>query len=117
MYNYDKIEKKIFDFVNEIEKNLTNYYYSINNIEEYNFVKILEAFRKNKIEESHFQESTGYGYTDIGRDKIEDVYKDVFHTEDALVRQQIVSGTHAISLSLFSITKYGVCLMILYYQL
>lgn len=107
MYNYDKIEKKIFDFVNEIEKNLTNYYYSINNIEEYNFVKIIESFRKNKIEESHFQESTGYGYTDIGRDKIEDVYKDVFHTEDALVRQQIVSGTHAISLSLFSITKYG----------
>ena len=107
MTNYEKFEKKVFDFVNEIENNLTNYYSNINRIEEFNFIKVLEAFRKNKIEESHFQESTGYGYTDIGRDKIEDVYKDVFHTEDALVRQQIVSGTHAISLALFSITKYG----------
>ena len=107
MDNFEKIDKKVFDFVNDLENNLTNYYCSINNIEEFNFIKVLEAFRKNKIEESHFQESTGYGYTDVGRDKIEDVYKDVFHTEDALVRQQIVSGTHAISLALFSITKYG----------
>lgn len=107
MTNYEKIEKRVFDFVNKIEKDLTNYYCNINKIEEFNFIKVLEAFKKNKIEESHFQESTGYGYTDIGRDKIEDVYKDVFHTEDALVRQQIVSGTHAISLALFSLTKHG----------
>ena len=107
MPNYEKIDKKVLDFVNEIEKDLTNYFYNINKIEEYNFIKVLESFKKNKIEESHFQESTGYGYTDIGRDKIEEVYKDVFHTEDALVRQQIVSGTHAISLALFSITSFG----------
>ena len=107
MQNYEKIDKKVLDFVNDLENNLTNYYCNINKIEEYNFIKVLEAFRKNRIEESHFQESTGYGYTDIGRDKIEEVYKDIFHTEDALVRQQIVSGTHAISLALFAITKYG----------
>ena len=100
-----KVNENIVNFVDDLENDLKDYFDKINKIEEYNFIKVLSAFRKNKIEESNFQESTGYGYTDIGRDKIEDVYKDVFHTEDALVRQQIVSGTHAISLALLSLTS------------
>ena len=72
-----------------------------------NQLKVLNALIESKISESHFVESTGYGYNDIGRDKIEEVYSKVFNTESALVRQQIVSGTHAISLALFALLKPG----------
>lgn len=68
----------------------------------FNLNKVLTTFRKHRISELHMQSSTGYGYNDIGRDGLEKVYADIFQGEDALVRHQIVSGTHAISLSLFS---------------
>lgn len=72
-----------------------------------NFKKVMEAFRENSVMESDFYGTTGYGYDDIGRDKLEDIYRDVFKAEDALVRSQIISGTHAISLSLLSLLKEG----------
>src|SRR5699024_7784507 len=65
------------------------------------------AFREHSVMESDFSGTTGYGYDDVGRDKLEDIYRDVFKAEDALVRAQIISGTHAISLVLLSLLKSG----------
>ena len=72
-----------------------------------NQAKVLEAFRNNKLSESHFAPSTGYGYDDLGRDALEAVYAEVFHTEAALVRPQIISGTHAIATALFGVLRPG----------
>lgn len=76
-------------------------------ITEKNTQKVLNAFRENKISEQHLKATTGYGYDDMGRDGLESVYADIFQTEDALVRQQIVSGTHAISLAYFGNLRPG----------
>jgi cystathionine beta-lyase family protein involved in aluminum resistance len=73
----------------------------INEIVSYNLNKVLKSFRQHRISELHLQSSTGYGYNDIGREGLEEVYADVFRGEDALVRHQVVSGTHAISLCYF----------------
>lgn len=107
MYTNFNINNKIIDFVNSVEKELLTDFDKINKICEYNQLKILNSFIKNKVSESDFQESTGYGYTDIGRDKIEKVFSTIFNTEDAIVRQQIVSGTHAISASIIGLTRPG----------
>lgn len=74
---------------------------------EENQLKVLNAFRQNKIADVHFQATTGYGYDDIGREGLEAVYRDVFKTEDALVRPQLISGTHAITTALFGILRPG----------
>ena len=71
-------------------------------IEEENFTKVLEAFRKYRVSDIHLKPTSGYGYDDVGRDTLEEIYAEIFHTEDALMRQQIVSGTHAIALALMS---------------
>src|SRR5699024_1791933 len=76
-------------------------------IVEKNQKRILEAFRQNHVSDYHFQSTTGYGYDDSGRDVLEAVYADVFGAEDALVRPQIVSGTHAISTALFGLLRPG----------
>lgn len=105
MYQFFCKNKSVIEFVNSCEKELGERFSKIEEICEYNQLKVLKAFIDNKVSESDFQESTGYGYTDIGRDKIEKIYADIFGVEDALVRQQIVSGTHAISLSLLSVLR------------
>lgn len=73
----------------------------------FNQAKVLKAFRKEHVSESHFAMSTGYGYDDLGRDALEAVYADVFKTEDAIVRPQIISGTHAIATALFGVLRPG----------
>ena len=70
-----------------------------------NSKKILDAFQNNSVSEYHFNSTTGYGYNDIGRDVIESVYSDIFKCEDALVRSQFISGTHALTVSLFGILR------------
>ena len=72
-----------------------------------NSLRVLKAFQDNKIADVHFNTTTGYGYDDIGRDTIEKVYAQVFHTEDALVRNQFISGTHAITVALFAMLRPG----------
>lgn len=72
-----------------------------------NSMRVLEAFQKNRIADVHFNSTTGYGYDDIGRDTIEKVFADIFHTEDALVRNQFISGTHAITVALFANLRPG----------
>ena len=99
--------KKAISIVNEAEKKISDKFDYIEKIYNYNQFKVLKAFIDSKVSDVHFAESTGYGYNDIGRDKIEEVYSKVFNTEAALVRQQIVSGTHAISLALFAILRPG----------
>ena len=87
-------EKQIKDELNKIDK-----------ICEYNSLKVLSAFNKNNVSEIHFNTTTGYGYNDLGRDVIEEVYKDVFKSEDALVRTQIISGSHALTVTLFALLR------------
>ena len=94
------ISKEVYDFGEEILKELTERFEKIDKIAEYNQCKVLNAMRKNRVDVACFNASTGYGYNDLGRDKIEQVYADTFHTEAALVRPQIVCGTHALTVAL-----------------
>ncbi|WP_156172367.1 methionine gamma-lyase family protein [Salinicoccus sediminis] len=73
----------------------------------FNFNKVMKAFNETGVSESDFTGTTGYGYDDTGRDKLEEIYRQVFRSEDALVRSQIISGTHAISLSLLALLETG----------
>ena len=104
MYNYDN---KLIEMSNKCEKELFDIYNKIENICEFNSMKVLSAFHKNNVSENHFYSSTGYGYGDVGRDVIERVYSDIFKSEDALVRSQFISGTHALTVCLFSLLRPG----------
>ena len=97
----------IEDFVNEEENNLKDIFQKIDNLEYLNSKKILEAFKKEDVNESDFSTSTGYGYSDIGRDKIERIFSDILKAEDSLVRSQIISGTHALTITLFGLLRPG----------
>lgn len=89
----------------QIEKQCAPYFRVLEESERVNQVKVLQAFQKNKISDSHFNGSTGYGYDDFGREALEQVYADVFGTETGLVRPQLMSGTHAITVALFGILR------------
>lgn len=95
------IDKLLQNATEELE----DIFKKIDDVEEYNSEKILNSFIENNICETDLYGSTGYGYGDIGRDKIERVYADVFKTESALVRSQFISGTHAISTCLFALLR------------
>ena len=96
---------KIIELVNKCEEELKQDFLNIDKIEEINSKKVLDAFIKNEISESHFNSTTGYGYDDLGRDITEKVFSDVLKAEDALVRREIISGTHALSLTLFGLLR------------
>ncbi|MFC4387479.1 aminotransferase class I/II-fold pyridoxal phosphate-dependent enzyme [Gracilibacillus marinus] len=93
--------------VEQVESKIKHQIKAIDNIELFNQHKVLEAFRKHQVSDSDFNPTTGYGYDDFGRDKLEAVYATIFKAEDALVRPQISSGTHAISLALFGVLRPG----------
>ncbi len=97
----------IIDLVNKCEEECQEEFKKIDKVAEINSKKVLDAFQKNKLSENHFVSTTGYGYNDIGRDVIEDIYKDVFETESALVRSQFISGSHALTVALFSLLRPG----------
>ena len=99
--------RNILDLVNKCELDCQEEFKKIDEICETNSKKVLEAFQKNKLSENHFNSTTGYGYNDIGRGIIEDIYKDVFETESALVRSQFISGSHALTVALFSLLRPG----------
>lgn len=94
------ISKEVYEFGEKIIDGLKNRFDKIDKIAEYNQCKVLSAMKKNRVDVACFAASTGYGYNDLGRDKIERVYADTFHTEAALVRPQIVCGTHALTVAL-----------------
>ena len=100
-------EAKITDLMQQAEDALQPYFKENKNIAYKNFKKVMSAFTEHSVTESDFSGTTGYGYDDVGRDKLEEIYRDVFKAEDALVRTQIISGTHAISLVLLSILKHN----------
>ena len=100
-----EINKKIFNLCDEAEKLLEPYYSNINKVAFFNSKKVLTAFIENQISESDFGMTTGYGYNDLGRDKIEKVYASIFKSEDALVRNQFISGSHALTITLFAMLR------------
>ena len=100
IYKQLNVSEKIYNFGQEILKGLESRFKKIDEISEINQNKVLYAMQKNRVDASCFQTTTGYGYDDLGRDKLERVYADVFHTESALVRPQITCGTHALTISL-----------------
>ena len=100
MYEKMGISKEVLAFSNEILESLKERFERIDDVAEYNQMKVLHAMQKNQVSEMHLETSSGYGYTDLGRDTLEAVYADVFHTEDALVRTQIACGTHALNIAL-----------------
>lgn len=92
---------------NEVDGEIHTFYRPIEKIALANHAKVLEAFRAARVSDFHLKGSTGYGYGDTGRETLEEVYARVFHAEKALVRSQIVSGTHAIALCLFGVLRPG----------
>ena len=95
----------IENIVTEEEQKLSHEYKKIDDISFINTKKVLDAFRKNEISTNMFDSTTGYGYNDLGRDTIEKVYKDIFKAEDALVRREFISGTHALTVCLFALLR------------
>lgn len=102
-----KINQNIEDTIKDAENNLKDIYSKIDDIEYYNSKKVLETFQKYNVTETDFNTTSGYGYNDYGRDKIEKIYADIFKAEDALVRCQFISGTHAISTALWACLRPG----------
>lgn len=102
-----QIDGRTVDLVCLAEKKAKSEMKQAEEIAEYNQLKVLQAFQKNKISETHFIGSTGYGYDDAGRETLDRLYADIFGAEDALVRHNIISGTHALSLCLFGVLRPG----------
>ncbi len=105
MYKEFGIKEDVIELSKKIEKDLDPIFKEVEEIEEYNSLKVLSAFQKYNLSEMHFNGTTGYGYGDIGRDTIESIFADIFKSEDSLVRTQFISGTHAISTLLFGILR------------
>ena len=101
------ISDKIYSFGETMEEGLKERFEEIDEIAEINQLKVIGAMQKNKVSAECFQSTSGYGYNDLGRDTLEKVYADCFHTEDALVRPQITCGTHALALALMSNLRPG----------
>lgn len=94
------ISESVYSFCNEILIELTKRFEKIDKISEYNQLKVLYAMQKNRVAQMHLNGTSGYGYNDDGRDTLEKIYADIFKTEDALVRPQIMCGTHALNVAL-----------------
>lgn len=93
--------------IKSAENKLINVFNNIDDVCFYNSQKVIKAFWQASISETDFNSTTGYGYGDVGRDKIEKVYSDIFETEAALVRNQFISGTHALSTAFFALLRPG----------
>lgn len=101
------IREKILKAADNAQNAIIKYLSDIDNTTIYNQAKILSAFQEYKLSDSHFNGTTGYGYNDTGREIIDKIYAKVFGTEDALVRHNFISGTHALSTALFGILRPG----------
>lgn len=104
-YNEFGINKDIFELAKKCEQDIALKFREIDELCEKNSLKVLKAFQKNNISEMHFGTTTGYGYDDIGRDTIEKVFAEVLDAEDALVRNQFISGSHALTVALFAFLR------------
>lgn len=100
MYKQLGISKTVLEFGNKIEQELKSRFETLDQTAEYNQMKVIGAMQKARVSDIHFAATTGYGYNDLGRDVLEEVYAEVFHTESALVRPNLISGTHALHIAL-----------------
>lgn len=100
MYRCLGISSQVLDYGKSIEASLKERFEAIDARAEYNQMKVLKAMQDNRVSDIHFAATTGYGYNDLGRDTLENVYAGVFHGESALVRPQLISGTHALHIAL-----------------
>ena len=107
MYKEYGISNDTIELIKKCEENLQEEYKKIDEINEYNSLKVLKAFHDNNLSEVHFNETTGYGYDDIGREIIEKIYSEIFNVEDSLVRGQFISASHALNVTLFGILRPG----------
>ncbi len=107
MYQKSGIEKGVLDYAESICASLKERFDRIDKTAEYNQLKVMQAFRKNRVSAEHMNGTNGYGYNDDGRDTLEKVYADIFRCEDALVRSQITCGTHALTIALSAILRPG----------
>ena len=107
MYNNFKINNELIELSNKVEKKISEQIKKIDEDCIYNSMKVLKAFQDANISDVHFNSTTGYGYSDIGRDAIEKVFAQVLGAEDSLVRSQFISGTHALTVTLFGLLRPG----------
>ena len=107
MYEEFGIKKEILELSKEVEKEIKLQFEKVDRIKELNSLKVLEAFQNCRLSEMHLHSSTGYGIDEIGRNKIEEIYSQIFKTDDALVRAQLISGTHALAVTLFGLLRPG----------
>ena len=107
MYQKFGIKEELIELATKTEEEIQDVFKEINKVCEYNSLKVLNAFKENNISDMHFNSTTGYGYGDIGRDTIEKVFANVLGAEDALVRGQFISGTHALTVALFAYLRPG----------
>ena len=107
MYEKFGIQDKIINLANEVEEELKPEFEKVDKIKEENSLKVLMAFQKYNLSDMHFGMTTGYGYGDVGRDTIEKIFAEVLGAEDSLVRNQFISGTHALTVALFGMLRPG----------
>jgi len=107
MYQKFGISEELEKLSTKVEKDVEKIFQKIDETCTKNSLKVLQAFQNNKISEMHFGSTTGYGYGDIGRDTIEKVFAEVLNAEDSLVRSQFISGTHALTVTLFALLRPG----------
>ena len=107
MYEKFGISKEIENLANKVEQEIKLEFEKIDKIKEENSLKVLMAFQKNNLSDMHFGGTTGYGYGDMGRDTIEKIFAEVLGAEDSLVRNQFISGTHALTVALFAMLRPG----------
>ena len=107
MYKEFGISEEIIKLTKETEKEIEPIFKKIEEVSEFNSLKVLKAFQNNNISDMHFNQTTGYGYGDVGRDTCEKVFAEVLGAEDSLVRGQFISGTHALTVALFFFLRLG----------
>ena len=101
------LDDETFNLSEEVISDIKHKFDEIKEIREYNQYKVLKAMQEDNLSDNHFNWTTGYGYNDIGREKVEEIYANVFGCEDAIVRPIIVNGTHALTLCLQGILRQG----------
>ncbi len=101
------VKNEVIELVNQAEKEVKEEFEKVDKICEINTLKVLQAFQDNDLSEIHFNQTTGYGYDDIGRETIEKIYSQIFGTEDSLVRGQFISASHALNVTLFALLRPG----------
>lgn len=106
-YKKLQLSEEVIQYCETVEAGLKERFSQIDEVAEYNQMKVLAAMQKNRVAENHFAESTGYGYNDAGRETLEQVYADIFHAEAALVRPQLTCGTHALTVALSANLRPG----------